>query len=104
MAIFMAVGSLPGLDRRLLGSSRLKRSGPTDQALPARGRQGTPKRSRPVLGSPSSWSLRGLLEHPVAPYQVVRRAVMRKRGRRAALELWDDALGQHLSQLDSPLV
>src|SRR5690349_14247385 len=49
----------------------------------------------------SSWSL---LELPVAPYQVVRRAIMSKSGFHLALEFRNDALGQHLAQLDAPLI
>src|SRR2546421_9475607 len=40
----------------------------------------------------------------VAANQVVGRAVMAERGLRLALELRDDALGQHLAQLDPPLI
>src|SRR5882672_3935341 len=41
---------------------------------------------------------------PVATDHVVGRAVMAERGLPLALELRDDALGQHLAQLDSPLI
>src|SRR5262245_64168414 len=41
---------------------------------------------------------------PVAPDEVVRRAVVAERGLRLALQLRDDALSQHLAQLDPPLI
>src|SRR5215475_1286184 len=42
--------------------------------------------------------------HSVAPDEVVRRAVVGERRLRLALELRNDALGQHLAELDPPLV
>src|SRR5207302_1873129 len=41
---------------------------------------------------------------PIAPDEVVRRAVVVELGLRRALELGDDALGEHLAQLDPPLI
>src|SRR5207245_11788915 len=41
---------------------------------------------------------------PIAPDEVVRRAVVAELGLRLALELGDDVLGQHLAQLDPPLI
>src|SRR5207245_7648900 len=41
---------------------------------------------------------------PIAPDEVVRRAVVVELGLRRALELGDDALGEHLAQLAPPLI
>src|SRR4029434_498651 len=40
----------------------------------------------------------------IAADEVVRRAIMAELGFRRALELGDDVLGQHLAELDSPLI
>src|SRR5262249_26706652 len=45
-----------------------------------------------------------LLQFPVTPNQVVSRAVMLQSGFRLTLEFWDNPLGQHLSNLDAPLM
>src|SRR5262245_13547835 len=40
----------------------------------------------------------------IAPQERVRGAVVRERGRVGRLELADDAFGQHLAELDAPLI
>src|SRR5678815_175254 len=59
--------------------------------------------------SPSSSRSAGVSSRPalalaIAPDEVVRGAVVAERGLLLALQLRDDALGQHLAQLDAPLV
>src|SRR5208282_1071914 len=49
------------------------------------------------------WSCR-LLRFPVITDQVVGRTVMRELRLCFALDLWNDALRQHLAQLDTPLI
>src|SRR5713226_8827812 len=69
-----------------------------------------PMRPSPIMPSCIASSLEGTLELAVTADQVVRRAVMGERGLRLvvdlrpAFEFQNDALGQHLAQLDAPLV
>src|SRR6202789_4378167 len=46
----------------------------------------------------------GIFQVPITPDQRVRGAVMPERGRLVGVELRNDPLGQHLAELDAPLV
>src|SRR5262252_6925654 len=63
-----------------------------------------PIRPRPIIPSCMAVSLLAGLELAVAADEGVGRAVVLEGGVRARLQLADDALGEHLAQLDAPLV
>src|SRR5262247_3072698 len=63
-----------------------------------------PIRPSPIIPSCMAVSLLAGLEVAVAADEGVGRAVVLEGGFRARLQLADDALGEHLAQLDAPLV
>src|SRR3989442_13048776 len=89
----------------------------THEWPPARSRRAmlAPMRPSPIIPSCTADSIDASIARrvqfsfripqlPVATDHVVCRAVMAECGLHLALELRDDALGQHLAQLDSPLI
>src|SRR6267143_5064493 len=93
------------------------RSKTTHRWPPARSRRAmlAPMRPSPIIPSCTADSFEAPIARrvrlsprmpqlPVATDHVVCRTVMAERGLHLALELRDDALGQHLAQLDSPLI
>src|SRR5262249_57771807 len=63
-----------------------------------------PIRPSPIIPSCMAVSLLAGLEVAVAADEGVGRAVVLESGFRARFQLADDALGEHLAQLDAPLV
>ena len=68
-------------------------------------RRGCRARSFPDAGTAQRWRpLAGRPQPPVAPDQLVRRAIVPERGLPVRLELGHDPLREHLAELDAPLV